>query len=419
MDGSRARFAALAGALTALSLAISIENLPFFVVLYAAIALSFVVYGPALRAMLLWLAASLAIGLTLCFAATIPPSHYLLGGCDALSAAHLVGGLAGATALAALAVGVPHLRTRLTRTLAVAAAGTFTLAAVALTYPACFRDPLAGVDPFVMEIWLSQVREAMPMMRIVATRPELLPIIALPVVLGFIAALYAIWQTRGIVRTRWIILAALIGVGLVTAFWQIRVFSSAAPLAALPASYVVLALTDRLARSVSAIARAFITALLCLPLSSVTYALALPHDDTSHAATLACLSPQALAPLATLPPGLVLAPIDSGSHIISDTKHSVIAAPYHRNSAGNRKVLEALLASPQAAEAKVRASGARYVMLCPQMHQVQALAERAPQKLVATLAFGRHPDWLVPLPLADTPYRVFTLRPPSRDPRQE
>jgi hypothetical protein len=146
---------------------------------------------------------------------------------------------------------------------------------------------LAGVDPFVMEIRLSQVREAMPMMRIVATRPELLPIIALPVVLGFIAALYAIWQTRGIVRTRWIILAALIGVGLVTAFWQIRVFSSAAPLAALPASYVVLALTDRLARSVSAIARAFITALLCLPLSSVTYALALPHDDTSHAATLA------------------------------------------------------------------------------------------------------------------------------------
>jgi hypothetical protein len=171
--------------------------------------------------------------------------------------------------------------------------------------------------------------------------------------------------------------------------------------------------------SVSAIARAFITALLCLPLSSVTYALALPHDDTSHAATLACLSPQALAPLATLPPGLVLAPIDSGSHIISDTKHSVIAAPYHRNSAGNRKVLEALLASPQAAEAKVRASGARYVMLCPQMHEVQALAERAPQKLVATLAIGRQPDWLVPLPLAGTPYRVFTLRPPSREPRQE
>jgi hypothetical protein len=122
-------------------------------------------------------------------------------------------------------------------------------------------------------------------------------------------------------------LAALIGVGLVTAFWQLRVFSLAAPLAALPASYVVLALTDRLARSVSAIARAFITALLSLPLSSVTYALALPHDDTSHAATLACQSPQALAPLATLPPGLVLAPIDSGSHIISEPSIASLPRP--------------------------------------------------------------------------------------------
>jgi hypothetical protein len=103
--------------------------------------------------MLLWLAASLAIGLTLCFAATIPPSHYLLGGCDALSTAHLVGGLAGATAWRRLQLAC-RTCTRLTRTLAVAAAGTFTLAAVALTYPACFRDPLAGVDPFVMEIWL-------------------------------------------------------------------------------------------------------------------------------------------------------------------------------------------------------------------------------------------------------------------------
>jgi len=105
--------------------------------------------------MLLWLAASLAIGLTLCFAATIPPSHYLLGGCDALSTAHLVGGLAGATALAALAVGVPHLRTRLTRTLAVAAAGTFTLAAVALTYPPASGIRLPGS---ILSLWRSGCR---------------------------------------------------------------------------------------------------------------------------------------------------------------------------------------------------------------------------------------------------------------------
>jgi hypothetical protein len=418
LDRSRPILAVLAGLLTGLSLAISIENLPFFIVLYAAIAIAFIPCGEALRAMLLWLAGGLAVGLVAFFAATTPPSRYFAGGCDAFSAAHLVGGLTGAAALSVLAFGLPLWRTQTARTIAAAAAGAFTLAAIALTYPACFGDPLATVDPFVMDVWLSQVREAMPLMRIVATRPELLPIIVLPVALGFAIVFYAICQARGLARTRWIMLAALIGTGLVTALWQIRVFSSTAPLATLPATYAVLAVADRFARSTGGIVRPMAMALLCLPFSAMAYAIALPYEDASSAGTLACLSPQALAPLATLTPGLVLAPIDSGSHILSETRHSVIAAPYHRNSRGNRVALEAFLASPDQSEKVVRASSAHYVMLCPQMHQVEALRERAPHALAALLAGGGYPDWLEPVPLAGTPYRVFTLRPPSGEARK-
>jgi hypothetical protein len=413
LERPHARLAAVAGMLSALSLAISIENLPFFVVLYAAVAIAFVIHGAALRAMLLWLAGGLAAGLPIFFAATVSPSRYLLGGCDAFSAAHVVGGVAGAAALAALALGLPLWRTPAARALAVAAAGAVTLAAIGLTYPACFGDPLAQVDLFVRDIWLSQVREAMPLMRIAVARPELLPVIVLPVVLGFVAAVCAACQTCGMNRARWAIMSALIGIGLVTAFWQIRVFSSAAPLAVLPAAYAVLGLGDRFTRTAGSIARTFVAGMLCLPFSSIPYAAALPHDDSSSAGTFACLSPKALAALAKLLPGLVLAPIDSGSHLLSDTPHSVIAAPYHRNSAGNRLALEAFLASPEGAENIVRQSGARYVMLCPQMHQVEALKERAPHGLAALIANGGHPDWLQPLPLKDTPYRVFTLRAPS------
>ena len=75
-------------------------------------------------------------------------------------------------------------------------------------------------------------------------------------------------------------------------------------------------------------------------------------------------------------------------------------------------MLEAFLATPDAAESIVRESGAKYVMLCPQMHQVEALKARAPNGLAAMLAGGNQPDWLVAVPLKDTPYRVFTLRPP-------
>jgi hypothetical protein len=419
LDRARARLAALAGLLTALSLAISIENLPFFAVLYAAIAIAFIIYGDALRAMLLWLAGGLAAGLPIFFAASVPPSRYLAGGCDAFSAAHVVGGFTGATALTILALGLPLWRTLGARAIAVSTAGMVTLATLAVTYPACFHDPLTEVDPFVREVWLSQVREAMPLMRIVETRPELLPIIVLPVVLGSLAALSAIWRTHGMARTRWIIIAALLGVGLLTAFWQIRVFSSAGPLAALPAAYVVLALRERLARDGATMKGGLITAGLCLPFSSMTYALAVPYNDPSITGTLACLSPPALAPLATLPPALVLAPIDSGSHILSNTPHSVVAAPYHRNSAGNRRALDAFLASPEDAEKIVRESGAGYVMLCPEMHQVEVLKERAPRGLLALLADGGHPDWLQPAPLTGTPYRAFTLRAPSSTPRKE
>jgi hypothetical protein len=104
---------------------------------------------------------------------------------------------------------------------------------------------------------------------------------------------------------------------------------------------------------------------------------------------------------------------------LSHTAHSVIAAPYHRDAAGIRLVFEALLASPAAAEIIVRESSAHYVMLCPQMHQVEALKERAPHGLAALLAAGAYPGWLEPVPLTDTPYRVFTLRPPSSAPHTE
>jgi hypothetical protein len=76
----------------------------------------------------------------------------------------------------------------------VAAAGLSLVAVLALTYPACFGDPLAQVDPFVKDVWLSKVWEAMPLPKIVEMRPETLPVIVLPIVLGFVAALCAAWR---------------------------------------------------------------------------------------------------------------------------------------------------------------------------------------------------------------------------------
>ena len=288
-----------------------------------------------------------------------------------------------------------------------------------MTYPACLGDPLAQVDPFVKDVWLSTVSEALPLAKLMETRPQMLPVLVLPIVLGLVAALWAVRHTHGLARTRWMLIAALIGVALVAAFWQVRVFTSAAPLAALASAYAILAIADRLVARATGAVRAFVLFLLSLPFSPMAYAAIVPMSGPTNKGTLACLAPTALQPLAALPPGLVLAPLNSGSHLLYYTRHSVIAAPYHRNSLGNRIAIEALLASPDDAEQIVRASGARYVMLCPAMRQVDLLIPRAPHGLAALLAEGGHPNWLEPVPLAGTPYRVFTLRPPAPAPRSE
>jgi hypothetical protein len=54
------------------------------------------------------------------------------------------------------------------------------------------------------------------------------------------------------------------------------------------------------------------------------------------------------APLARLPRGRMLAFIDSGPFILMESEHAVLAAPYHRNQAGNNAMLDMFLAAPDA-----------------------------------------------------------------------
>ncbi len=68
--------------------------------------------------------------------------------------------------------------------------------------------------------------------------------------------------------------------------------------------------------------------------------------------------------LGQLPHGLVAAPIDAGAHILALTHHSVLAAAYHRNNAGNRKVFDLFTADPDKASSLMRESGIRYIVFC-------------------------------------------------------
>jgi hypothetical protein len=409
IDPAHARRAALGGVLAAVSLSISIENLPFIVAFAALYVALWIARGALMKEALASFGIGLGAALPVAFVATIGRVNWFDMACDAYSAAYLVPGLAVAAAMIALAVW--RLQTKLARLGAAGLVAFAVLAVAAATKPICFYDPYTGIDPLVRQIWLKNVEEALPFSRFFHNEPAAAAIYALPIALGFAASLVAAFCEQGMARLRWLLVAAICTLAVALSCWMIRVIGFASPIALLGGAWCIVRLHDVLTRTRWR-AAAMLAFMLVLPFSSIGWALVLTRDSqaAARADRAACLASAAFAPLAELPPGVVLAPIDAGSHLLALTPHSMLAAPYHRDNHGNRAALDAFLATPQAARQILRANHVTYIMTCPGLNETAALAARAPHGLAAELLRGAIPDWLKALPHKGA-YQVFVMRP--------
>lgn len=411
---ARVRSAAAAAIVIAVSLAISLENLPFIAVSIAALALSWIVTGPSQAPMLRAFGRVVAAAVTLLYLGTVPPWRYGLVSTDALSLPHLLAALAGGASLAILTFLGPRWQTVSVRVIATLAAGTAVIGLVAVLCPDVLASPYAQLDPVVLSVWLSRVTEALPLTAAVRLHPQAVTLIVAPLLAGLLASLVATGLERGPRRGAWVFVSAMTLVGFVGALWEVRVVSSASPLGLLGGiwCYVVMARTD--ADGKMPLVRALSAALVLFAFAPIAWA-AVPVPDESATTTAAtkgaesCREAKALAPLTALPPAIVFAPIDSGSHLLVSTQLSVIGAPYHRNNHGNRTVIDGFSADPAEAERIVKATGARYLALCPGQVQAEALTQRNPHGLAADLLAGRVPAWLHRIEIEGTPYKVFAV----------
>ena len=416
LDPARPRMAVLSGLCASLSLAIAVENLPFVIILAAVFPLAWMIRGAPLRAALGWFGAGFGLGLPLCFALFQSPSLWFAPACDALSIVHVSAAMAGGFGMGLIAL---YDRWRAPgfggRIVATAAAGLFA-AIPLLIHRQCLIDPFVGIDPLVREMWLANVTEARSIPTHLALFPDSWGMLVMPWALGTLACLLAAVMETGVARARWFALTGLCLAGSATAFYMIRSIASVAPLALLGGVWAATRTGSLLEKSARGLALCGMVA-AALPFATFFWVVVMPAEDNpaeaarqKYAAT--CRAPSAFASLAGLPAGLMLAPIDSGSHLLVHTPHAVMGAPYHRNNHGNRFVLDAFLAAPAAAADLVRAAGVRYVVLCPKMNQVTAMAQRAPDGLAARLAAGETPEWLHEIPLGESPYRAFAVGAP-------
>ena len=235
----RERHAAGAGVAIAVSLGISLENLPFIAVVVAILPLAWLRDPRGTRMALAWFAGSLVIAALAVFVATIPPARYGDPARDAYSIAHLTALVSGATGLIGLAVLSDRLRSARARSLSLVLVGCLVAGLTIALFPTCLRDPYAGMDPVLKSLWLGHVTEAQPLLTASLARPDTLTMLFCPLLCGAIGAAVAVWRERGLARIQWSAVLALILVGVAGTLWQIRVASSTQPLAVLGGVWAV------------------------------------------------------------------------------------------------------------------------------------------------------------------------------------
>lgn len=411
------RAAAGAAAMSILSLAIGLEMLPAIAVLGASVALLWIWRGREAAPGAIAFGLAFAAAALVVFVIQVPASRYGTATCDAFSLAHLTAAGFGGLGLAGLAT---LIRTDaiMPRVAGAAALAAVLGATIALAFPACLGDPYE-LGPRLTALWLEHVSEARSVFSLARDLPQqIIPIYGF-IVVALVLAILAVCRDLSAPRWPWLLAIGVLIVLLGVSLWEMR-GAAIADLLAVPlicASLVrlfpagppvVLGLTRP-----ALIGALVLNQATLVPIGEAAaraieaFAGARPAVLAGGAAT--CERPKDFAPLARLPKGLVLAFIDSGPLILMTSAHSVLAAPYHRNIAGNEAMLDIFLAPPADAQAQLAARQVDYVAFCPGGPERFNYAQAAPDGLAALLGRGEIPSFLEPL-ASNTPLSVFRVK---------
>jgi hypothetical protein len=401
-----------AGVMTALSLAVGLEMLPFLALVWGMMALRHVFGQTQAGPWLLGFSVCITLAAPLLMAGQTAPADWLADHCDVLAGPVLalaaVGVVATATpVLAGRALVAPRLRLLLMATLA--ALGLW------LAWPAlghCVAGPYAEVTPEVRRIIESHVVEALPASALLATKPELLFRVLLPpLVLSVLATLVA-WTLRhrlGPVQIMALVQTlVVVVVGFALATVQIRAANIMAPAVPLLGGFLVQAFM-LLPRESSARLPAAILLILAMPAvvergtAMALRGVTAPGKGTEALAPLAgCHTAEAMSEIASLPKSLVFANLNLGPAILAYSSHSVASAAYHRSPYAFRNGVEAFQSFDNLHEA-LRQSGAEYLVLCAQGGWDQD------SPIVQSLLHDPPPVWLSPATGDREAVRVFRV----------
>jgi hypothetical protein len=124
-----------------------------------------------------------------------------------------------------------------------------------------------------------------------------------------------------------------------------------------------------------------------------------------------CFKTASYAQLARLPKGVVAAEVDFGSFVLALTPHAVIAAPYHRLSAGIIAAHDIFARPPADARGILARFDATYVVTCGKLVPYGMSDAEREASLWGRLQAGNPPDWLETVPAQpDDAFQVYRIK---------
>lgn len=417
---------ALAGVAAAFAIAIGVETVPLVAVGCMVVTLQWCWHGAEFAAAARRFGLALAVSISAFFFATVPPSAYRAVTCDNLSLGFYSLTAIGGAGLF-LAARIPGLVSFRQRVFALAAVGGAVLATALLIAPQCLGNPLASLDPMLVELWLNSTTEAQSAFVLLERIPDTFGGFYMA---GFFAIAVCIF--RIIQRDRvevHLLLLAVVGVAWAIAVFQVRGAAISNAVSILPLSLLISDLkrySNAEPENMNAGLAYILAVILSVPImwvffgsvavkgasEALSFKTLTGGTDTASDEDGGCRSSVDALALAGLPTGAVVAPSDSGAAILRFTSHRVLSAPYHRNQAGMLTELHVGLAKPQEAEAFLKGAKVTILGFCPSDSQTMNLIRMSPHGLYAELSRGNIPPFLQPQPAKEGAHmRVFTVSP--------
>ena len=399
----------------ALWMEISIEGLPFAVLLLGILALRWISPWPRhdyAHPDIAFAWSMLAIAGGSAFFYAITESWAAPQYCDSLSPFHVFTLTAVALAVAGgiYAAKARSMDLRWPLKLAIcaiaAAAGLGTLFIIA---PQCGGDAFGALDPLVRDYWFNRVPEGLPLWQIAA-------VFSMDYWVGLAAGAIALAYVLLIKRSESVadcLALALLFVGTAV----IGMFVSRVALYALcignlmlaPLFLSIMKRADTLSGLLTRMGLRVLAVILIMPAVLGNYAVNFAYDREMAAdpkakaddalfdrLSLQCQKPSAARALGTLPNGSqLMVGLDTAPSVLVFTNHKTVATGHHRNQAAMADVIRAFIGSDADARRIYKARGIDYLVTCEGSYELQIYYNRAPSGFGAQIRRGALPGWLV------------------------